>query len=210
MIKAIFTTRNEVVFTMKIEAIFTSIRAFARCKPSQARPSRSGPTLETNIHKTYVTCALNCRPGRMKQDWTKLSGLIGRCFVFTTDSAADFWHQKYVTCKFFQLAAVFSITESQTKNWSRIFFEDNFMANKLYSATFFSKLILFIDNAGNVIEKHDKLKFSIRHRSMTSDGTKLFCRKFLCLFGKFWPVENQAVKSSTLIQHWYTSCMSAS
>ncbi len=74
---------------------------------------------------------------------------------------------------------------SQTKNCSKIVSEDNFMANKLYSATFFSKLILFIDNLENVIEKRDKSKFLIHRGWTTSDGTKIFCGKFP---GPLWKI----------------------
>ncbi len=83
-----------------------------------------------------------------------------------------------ITCKFLH-------NGEPEKNWSRIFSEDNFMANKLYSKTFFSKLILLIDNLENVIKKYDKSKFLIGHRSITSEGTKIFGRK--CL-GPLWKI----------------------
>ncbi len=55
------------------------LRCFAHCKPSWTRLSRSRSALETNIHKSYVTCILNLTRGQVRQDWTVLSEFIGRC-----------------------------------------------------------------------------------------------------------------------------------
>ncbi len=59
------------------------------------------------------------------------------------------------------------------------------MVNKLYSMTFFSRLILFVDNSENVVEKRDRSKFKIHYGSVTSYRTKMFCGKFL---GPLWKI----------------------
>ncbi len=80
------------------------------------------------------------------------------------------------------------------------------MANKLYSTAFFSKLILFIDNSENVIEKCDKLKFSICHGSMISHGIKNFCEKFLGSLWKILTCQKSICDKLYLDQPWIPVC----
>ncbi len=127
---------NANYITHESSLLTTSIRGFAHCKPSQTGPSGSRSALETNIHQVYIACILNTRLG--KRDETKLSELIGRClFLWLIQQLIS--NIKKMQSKFSQLPAIFSITGNQTKNWSRIFSEDYFMSNKLYSTTLLLK-----------------------------------------------------------------------
>ncbi len=79
---------------------------YALCAP-KAGSSESGPALETNIHEAYVACTRNARPGRVRRDRTKPNRLIERCFVFTTDLAADFQFCLYSSDILLQLLSHF-------------------------------------------------------------------------------------------------------
>ncbi len=146
---------------------------FAHCKPSRAGQRKQ---IRIGNKHTQSLCLWHtkCRTGSSATTPNRTKWVDWKVFVFTTDSVADFWHQKYAKSNFSQLPAIFSVMGSQTKNWSWIFSQDNFMENKFYSIIFFSKLIFFIDNSENVIEKHDKSVFSIHFGSLTSNRTQNF------------------------------------
>ncbi len=104
---------------------------------------------------------------------------------FYDQFCGQFLTSKTCQVQIFPITCNFLRNRSHTKKSTRIFSENNFMANKLYFMTFFSKLILFIDYSEIVIEKHNKSKFLIRHESVISDGPKIFCKKFL---GPLWKI----------------------
>ncbi len=96
-------------------------RGFANCKPSQAKPHWVEVIRIGNKH-TQSLCRLHpkCRTGPSEKRLNQTERVDWEVFVFTIDSVANFWHQKYAKSKFFQLPTILSITGSQAKNWSII------------------------------------------------------------------------------------------
>ncbi len=139
--------------------------------------------------------------GETKLNWVGWLG--GVCFynIF----GGRFLHKKYVKSKFSQLPAIFSVTGRQTKNWSRIFSEDNFTANKLYPTIFFSKLMLFIHNSENVTKNMIGQNFWSAIGQWAEMKTK-----FLWKISRYIVENFDQLKTDLWKVDWYTSYMSAS